>query len=321
MTRILSIDGGGIRGLIPGVVLAEIERTTRKPIAELFDVIAGTSTGGILACGLNAPDGDGRPRFSAAALVDMYVNEGALIFPHHVLERMTDLFDEKFPATGIEEVLHRYVGESRLSEALTGLFVTAYDIERRKPKFFRSRDAKQDPARDHPLWMVARATSAAPTYFEPFRLPGMVAGEYQALVDGGVFANNPALCAYVDSSAGPGQVRPADVVVVSLGTGAQNRPIMYDRAKEWGKLQWAAPILDVVFDGVSSTIDYQLEQILDDENYFRLQAELTIASDDMDDASVANLRKLRLQAEKLIADNEHTLARICARLTAPSATQ
>lgn len=316
MPRILSIDGGGIRGLIPGTVLAAIEKSTRKPIAKLFDVIAGTSTGGILACGLSAPGDDGNPRFPASSLVDMYVQEGARIFPQHLFERVTELWGEKYPVTGIEKVLHKYVGESRLSETMTEILVTAYDIERRKPKFFRSRDARDDPTRDHPLWMVARATSAAPTYFEPYRLPGTAPGDYEALVDGGVFANNPAMCAYVDASAGPGQVRPDDVFVVSLGTGSQNRPILYERVKDWGQLQWAKPILNVVFDGVSATTDYQLDQILGVDHYFRLQTELTIASDDLDRATPENLRNLKLQADKLIADNEQLLARICARLTA-----
>lgn len=318
MTRMLSIDGGGIRGVIPAAVLAAIEQTTGKPIAELFDVIAGTSTGGIIACALTAPGDQGGPRFSAASVVEMYVNEGARIFPHHVFQRITAFVDEKYPVAGLEAVLHQYVGESMLSEAVTELFVTAYDIERRRPRFFRSQDARQDPTRNHPLWMVARATSAAPTYFEPYRLQGATPGEYEALVDGGVFANNPAMCAYVDGSAGPGQVRPDDLFLVSLGTGSQNRPLLYDRVRDYGQLQWAQPILDVVFDGVSATTDYQLQQVLGRSDYFRIQTELTIASDAMDDASPDNLRSLQLQAQKLIDDNADALTQICARLTAPA---
>jgi len=315
MTRMLSIDGGGIRGVIPAAVLASIENTTGKPIAQLFDVIAGTSTGGIIACALTAPGEKDAPRFSAAAIVDMYVKEGARIFPHHMFERVRAFVDEKYPVAGIEAVLHEHVGEALLSETVTELFVTAYDIERRKPKFFRSQDARRDPTRNCALWMVARATSAAPTYFEPYKLEGATPGEYEALVDGGVFANNPAMCAYVDGSAGPGQVRPDDLFLVSLGTGAQNRPLLYDRVKDYGQLQWAQPILDVVFDGVSATTDYQLQQVLGPANYVRIQTDLTIASDTMDDASPANLEKLQLQAQKLIADNADVLAQICSRLT------
>jgi uncharacterized protein len=315
MTSILSIDGGGIRGLIPAMVLAEIEKSTQIPIAKLFDVIAGTSTGGILACGLCVPDAEGKPKFSASTLVDLYLHEGGRIFPYHLFERFTEHFEAKYPADGIEQVLHEYLGETRLSEVLTELFVTAYDIERRKPKFFRSRDARQDSTKDHLLWMIARATSAAPTYFEPFKLPGSDPEDYEALIDGGVFANNPAMCAYVDGSTGPGQVRPEGVLLVSLGTGSQNRPLMYDQVKDWGQFQWAKPILDVTFQGISATTHYQLEQILDHDHYFRLDTELTLASDDLDCTSADNLRKLQLQAARLIADNGGALNEICALLT------
>jgi hypothetical protein len=121
--------------------------------------------------------------------------------------------------------------------------------------------------------MIARATSAAPTYFEPFKLSGADSQDYEALIDGGVFANNPAMCAYVDGSTGPGQARPEGVLLVSLGTGSLNRPLMYDQVKDWGQFQWSKPILDVTFQGVSATTDYQLEQILGYDQYFRLDTE------------------------------------------------
>jgi uncharacterized protein len=316
MTRILSIDGGGIRGVIPAMVLAAIERETGKPIAKLFDVVAGTSTGGILACGLAAPGDDGTPRFSAAQLVDMYVNEGHNIFPHSIFQAATSLVHEKYPASGIEGVLRKYVGDAPLSTTVTEIFVTAYDIEHRKPVFFRTQDAKTDAARDHPLWMVARATSAAPTYFEPYRLE-VAAGGFDALVDGGVFANNPAMCAYVDGAVG--RARADDVLLVSLGTGSQIRRIEYEEAKNWGVVGWARPILDVVFDGVSDTTDYELQQILGAGRYHRLQTDMTIASDSMDDASPANMEKLQEQGQKLLDDTEDELAAICLRLTSVSA--
>ena len=313
MTSILSIDGGGIRGIIPAMVLAAIEKETGRPIADLFDVIAGTSTGGILACGLTVPGEPGQPKFSAAALVDMYLNDGGRIFPHHLLQGLTSLVDEKYSQEGIESVLRQYVGEARLSDSLKRILVTAYDIERRKPFFFRSQDAVPGTANDYLTWMVARSTSAAPTYFEPFKLPGASPGDYHALVDGGVYANNPSMCAYVDGSAG--QAKPDEVYLVSLGTGSLNRPIPYDQAREWGKLQWAQPILNVVFDGVSSTTDYQLRQILSSSAYVRVETDLDIASDNLDDVTPENLRNLQLQAEKLITDRAADIAAICAELT------
>ena len=181
MTRILSIDGGGIRGIIPATVLSEIERRTGRHVAELFDVIAGTSTGGILACGLTLPDSAGHPARTAAELVRMYVDEGPRIFPHEFLGRIRSLVDEKYPQKGIESVLQTYMGDAMLSDTLTEIVVTAYDIERRRPFFFRSARARADARYDFPLRMVARSTSAAPTYFEPFLLPAKPPDGHYAL--------------------------------------------------------------------------------------------------------------------------------------------
>jgi patatin-like phospholipase/acyl hydrolase len=99
-------------------------------------------------------------------------------------------------------VLQQYFGETRLSEALTNVLVTGYEIEERRPFFFKSHNAKQDKADDFLMREAARATSAAPTYFEPARVPAGIAKGYQALVDGGVYANNPAMCSYVRRRAG-----------------------------------------------------------------------------------------------------------------------
>src|ERR1700685_3528229 len=111
--KILSIDGGGIRGIIPAIILSHIEKLLQKPIAKLFDLIAGTSTGGILALGLTKPDAKGEPQYSAADLASLYVSEGARIFSRSFWYRLLALnnfSDKKHPATGIEAVLEEYFG-------------------------------------------------------------------------------------------------------------------------------------------------------------------------------------------------------------------
>jgi len=300
-TRILSIDGGGIRGLIPAIVLAELEKRAGKPVAELFDLVAGTSTGGILACGLTIPGDGGRPRYAANELTALYEQEGPHIFDRSLLKRITSLegiIDERYPTKPLHDILDRYFGKARLREAMTRVLVTAYEIERRTPWFFRSERAQADGAYDFPMAEVALATSAAPTYFEPAKLavPGAPT-DYFALVDGGVFAVNPGMCAWAEARA---LALPEETVILSLGTGSLIRAIPYDDAKDWGLLQWARPILDVVFDGSSDTVDYQLVQLLGEDHHFRLQTTLETASDDMDDASEENLRNLRLEGENLV---------------------
>jgi patatin-like phospholipase/acyl hydrolase len=164
--RILAIDGGGIRGIIPAVILSEIEKRTQKPVSELFDLVVGTSTGGILALFLVKPNNQGRPQYTAKDLVAMYEKEGDQIFSRSIWQKIHSggsLVGEKYPASGIEKVLEKYFDKARLKDSLTEVLITSYDIERRIPFFFKSRNAKANISYDFPLKQVARATSAAPT--------------------------------------------------------------------------------------------------------------------------------------------------------------
>ena len=320
LIKVLSIDGGGIRGIIPAMLLAEIEKRTKKRTSHLFDLIAGTSTGGILALGLTKPDKDGKPEYTAANMVDLYEKEGPRIFSRSVWHRVravSNLIEEKYPATGIEEVLKEYFGSVRLRDAITNVLITSYEIERRIPFFFKSHRAKRSPRiRDFLMRDVARATSAAPTYFEPLKLD-IKKSDYYALIDGGVFANNPAMCGLVEArTLFP---RAKDFLVLSLGTGVLTRRLPYEEAKGWGLARWAQPILSVVFDGVSDTVSYQLEQLLppdseDRKHYYRFQTRLNEGNDDMDDAGPTNLRVLKLLAEAIIRDNDDDLTVLCNQL-------
>jgi uncharacterized protein len=301
--RVLSIDGGGIRGIIPALVLAEIERRSQKRIFELFDLIAGTSTGGILVCALCAPD-----PLPAEQLVGLYEEEGPHIFDRSVWQRIRSaegLLDEKYSATALDRALERFLSDKRLADTKPDLLVPAYNMGEPGPYFFKSRKAREE-GEDFPLSVVARATSAAPTYFEPFRL------DDQALVDGGVFATNPAMCAFAEVM----RFQPtADIVLLSLGTGQRTRQRTFADVKDWGLIEWARPILDVVFDGVSDAVNYQLQHVLDEGHYWRLQVELTDASDDLDNASEKNLRDLRAQAEQLISISSADIDAAIAALT------
>jgi patatin-like phospholipase/acyl hydrolase len=321
--KILSIDGGGIRGVIPAAVLVEIEARTQKPVAELFDLIAGTSTGGLLALGLTKPSAgaSGTAEFTAQQMLELYEREGSSIFERNLWHRfmaLDSVLEEKYPSQGIERVLAEYFGDAMLSESLTELLVTSYDIERRTPFFFRRSRAREREGWDWQMRQAARATSAAPTYFEPVKLQSENSSEYYALVDGGVFANNPAMCAYAEArTLWPDE---EDFLVVSLGTGELTRRIPYDVARGWGLAKWAQPILGVVFDGVSDTVDFQLAQLCRDEQnrvarYLRMQVRLEEGSDDMDNATRGNIHVLRLLAEELVRAKDVELAETCEALT------
>ena len=304
--RVLAIDGGGIRGLIPALVLTELERRAGRRTYEMFDLIAGTSTGGILACAVCAPD-----PLPASDLVQLYTEEGPKIFDRSLFQRIRSadgLLDEKYDDAALDSALERFLEHKRLAETLPDLIVPSYDTALPGPYFFKTTKAKETPETDDfPLSAVARATSAAPTYFE-----ALEAGD-RALVDGGVFATNPAMCALAEVL-NQEDLRPRAVVLLSLGCGQRTEKHSFDEIKDWGLVGWARPILDVVFDGVSDAVNYQLERVLSPDRYLRLQVELTLASDDLDDASEENLARLRSQAEELISARSADLNALLAKL-------
>jgi patatin-like phospholipase/acyl hydrolase len=289
--KALAIDGGGIRGLIPALVLAEIERRTGRAMATMVDLFAGTSTGGIIACGLAKPD-----PMPAAEIAALYETDGPKIFDRSVLKIIRSAngyLDERYDSAGLVEVLHRHLGDARLTDATTPVLLTVYDLEARQALLLRDDDVSMVDA--------AHATSAAPTYFEPVRLGA------RTLVDGGVFAINPAVFAYIETRAEP-------ELLLSLGTGSHTRPLPYQDVKDWGRLEWAEPIIDVVFDGSADAVDAQL-QTLTGDRYIRLQTRLEEASDDLDDTSPENLAALRREAERLIAARDADIERACELLT------
>ncbi len=313
--KILSIDGGGIRGIIPAMLLAQIESRTQQPIAKLFDLVAGTSTGAILALGLAIPKSPCRSLYSAEEFVDMYAREGDRIFSRSLWHRLFacgNLAQEKFSSDGIQQVLLEYFGDSRLSDARTDILVTSYEIERHLPFFFKSTNARTRSDYDFPARDVARAASAAPTYFEPMKLPAGNPSDHYTLIDGGVFANNPAACALVEARTTYPDANA--YLMVSLGTGTLTHTLPYDRARNWGVARWARPLLDVVFDGVSSTVDYQLKQLLPPARYYRFQTTLNSHNNKLDNASPANIQALKSLAADLIEKESGQLDNLCDAL-------
>ena len=215
--RVLAIDGGGIRGLIPALVLAEIERRTGRRIAQLVDLIAGTSTGGILACALSKPD-----PLPASEIAGLYEVEGPKIFDRSLLKTITSAggyIDERYDDKGLVAALTTYLGDTPMADATLPILLTAYDLQARAAVLLRSGDGG-----DLSMVDAAHATSAAPTYFEPVRIGA------RTLVDGGVCAINPAMTAYAEVA---GETL---AVLASLGTGEHTRPLPYKEVKGWGKL-------------------------------------------------------------------------------------
>ncbi len=263
--RILSIDGGGIRGIIPAKVLASLEALLGQSlarrrgeaagapgwegideprIADCFHLIVGTSTGGLLAAGLTTTDANGRPKLPAADAASVYVDHGGAIFHRPLLRNILDHFGllaPKYPLAQLRRVLEldTVLGDGLLKDARTEVLIVTFDTARPGPRFFTrwgAPGAEGTPsAPSETMVQVALATAAAPTYFEPELI------DRAPVIDGGVYAGNPALAAIsmaLRRTVDPVPRTPADLFMVSLGTGAWSEPLNYGSG---GILGWLWP--------------------------------------------------------------------------------
>ncbi len=334
LVRVLSIDGGGIKGILPGKILVHLENKLKElsgnpdaRIADYFDLVAGTSTGGILTCLLLTPSAEdpGTPQFTAEEAVGLYLEKGSDIFHLPFMHKMKSgagLFDEKYPARALETNLSNYLANTRLKDLLKPCIITAYDIQNRKAHFFTQHDALLKEEKDFYVRDVARATSAAPTYFEACRVSSFAGTKY-ALIDGGVYANNPTLCAYAEArklifDEARKKPRAADMAILSLGCGEDKKAYPYSRAKDWGKIGWIKPVIDIMMSGVSETVDYQLKQIFDavekPGQYLRIQPSMGDAGTEMDNAGPGNLKELEKAGEQAAKQYDSQLTEFARHL-------
>lgn len=263
--RILCIDGGGIRGIIPAILLQRLTaETTVAGWLDRVDLFAGTSTGGLIALALAKP-------LDLQVIRDVYEHRGKKIFDDSWLDDVTDLgkiIGADYDNTGLERELKRMFGDDTLGDLAKSVLITSFDLDNEsddpeertwKPKLFHN-FANTDSDADELVWKVGLYTSAAPTYFP----------SVNGYVDGGVFANNPAMCALAQSQDSRVRRRPAldEVSLLSLGTGT---PLTYIKGKslDWGYAQWAKPLINLMMDGVAGIAHFQCRQLLG-EAYHRL---------------------------------------------------
>jgi uncharacterized protein len=307
--KVLAIDGGGIRGIIPAIILAEIQKRITLELFQVFDLIAGTSTGGIIALGIGTQCNGGRP-YSPAELLDLYVKNGPAIFKKNLLTPERQVVLPKYSPDALESVLEQFFHDVEFSTALTPLLISSYDLQGQIPFFFKSHRIAADPSFNWKLTEIARATSAAPTFFSPLHVTR--GDKDYALVDGGVFVNNPSMAAYAEvRSLYP---ETTEVMIVSVGTGDRQDQITYSAAKDWGLLGWSRQIVPVLMDSVSEAVDYEVRSI-PGCTYYRLQVPyLQEASSEMDDVDSANLGNLQSVANDYVSSISDVLANICLAL-------
>jgi len=323
LIRILSLDGGGIRGIIPALILQEIERKlkTKKHLTQCFDMMSGTSTGGIIVLLLNTPDSDRKPKYRASDVVKLYQNLGSTVFNQswwHYLTTLNGWIDEKYSSDNLKKNLKKFYGDCRLQDSLTNIIIPAYDISQDDYVFFKSDKAKHDPSRDFYFKDIGQSTSAAPTYFKPARIQDINQKKMYTLIDGGVALNNPTMSACVHALKLFG--RDCDFLVISIGTGTNN-PVAPGKlsfeGKDFncgGKLEWAPDITKILMNATNEVVDYQMRKIFKDDKgikkYHRFQVSLDAQHTAFDDASPENIRALEKYANDIIKSNQAELTQI-----------
>ena len=340
--RVLSIDGGGIRGLIAARVLGRLEELVsaeagaQRRLADCFHMFAGTSTGGLLALGLTVPDpaDPTRPRLSGSDLVELYLTEGPRIFGDtlHKLLSLGGWIAPKHSEARLERALRERFGEASLRDALRELIVTSYDMSEPGPHFFKRWRARESGDRDVAMVDVGLSTSAAPTYFPSHGLGA------RALVDGGVFAANPSVAAVVEAlkrrDEEPHDLVAGDLMLVSLGTGQHETGHPQSQVRRWGRIGWILPrrqdpaLIAAFLDGQSDAADHWAEILLNHApgraafdpasrgagpRYFRFQTKLEVSTP-LDDASPRALRQLNRAADRLISEQDARLREVARRL-------
>ena len=282
--RILSLDGGGLRGIIPVLVIKEIERRTGKPITESFDMIAGTSTGALIACGLAVSDDGIKPKYTINDIEKIYTERGNDIFPNKnwlksFISGITSLKKPKYSANGLQKVLEELLGEKRISDCVKPIFVTTFDLYNNEALLFKYRQAITEPARNARLLDICRATSAAPTYLPAYKF---VYNEKQRIcVDGGIYMNNPAMGALVEITKfhkdKPYNIESLyldDITILSIGTGHYSSEIAREKVESFGLLDWATNITDVMMQAENQTTTYQAEEFTSQGNFLRINIDI-----------------------------------------------
>ncbi|KFF28061.1 patatin-like phospholipase family protein [Chryseobacterium vrystaatense] len=337
-TTILSLDGGGIRGIITCIILRYIEEQLQyndNPGAKLgdyFDLVAGSSTGGLIASIILCPDEHRKAKYSIQKGLELYAEKGGDIFQVSFWEKLVNpfgLLNEKISQESLEKNLNDFFGHLELKEFIKPCLITSYDIENRRAKLFNSWEATLSTDNFY-VKDICRATSAAPTYFSPVQIKSMY-GQIFSLIDGGMFANNPALCAYAEARKIPfaevlknhqkaNYPGVNDMIIISIGTGIEAKPYSFRKMQKSGKLGWVNPIIDILMSANAETVDYQLCQMFqtlgqrNQKNYYRLNPSLKNASPGMDNVRRSNIENLIQAGLSYIDDNRETLNQIVQKL-------
>ncbi|CAL9026808.1 unnamed protein product [Prunus brigantina] len=331
---VLSIDGGGIRGIIPSILLAFLESKLQEldgpnaRIADYFDIIAGTSTGGLVTTMLTAPNKDNRPLYEAKDIITFYLDHSPKIFPQNsannfltsITSMVRAVIGPKYDGKYLRTVINGLLSDLTLKQTLTTVIIPTFDIKYLQPVIFSTTDAKESALKNAKLSDICISTSAAPTYL-PAHYFEVKDSEGKTrtfdLVDGGVAANNPTMLAlsHIYRETLKHNSEPIDatrLLVLSLGTGAAKFEEKYNAttASKWGLINWvfdngSTPLVDIFGDASSDMVDIHVSTLFQSvhakDNYLRIQDDsLSGEEATVDIATDKNLKRLLEIGEALL---------------------
>lgn len=285
--KILSIDGGGIRGIFAAKYLAMIEEETGIPINKYFDLVTGTSTGGIIALGITA----GIPM---KEIVNLYVTNASSIFDNKIIKKipilkmpiifLKNLYDNK----QLKKILKEEFGDRKIIDAKTLLCIPSLEYNTSRPKVYKTPHSKNFYYdKDIEMWKVALATSAAPLYFPPATDDG-------CKLDGGLWANNPILVGITEALSF--DVNKENIKVLSIGTGEKvykNKPGIFKRG---GLFAWNTNIIDIVMNAQSYSAENISKYLIEPQNITRINFNGS-SNLELDNINQENLRYLEVQGK------------------------
>lgn len=327
--RILSLDGGGIKGIVPATILVYLEQRLQAfskdknlRIADCFDWVAGSSTGGILACFYLLPDPKrpGRPKLSAQEALERYLQQGQGAFQRTYLQQARNRFgiaSEEYSHGMLARQLKRTIGkEVLLSDLVRPCTIPAYHVEEDKPVFFNSRSTSFGNLK---AWQVAKATSSAPGFFSPTPLKN-AKGQRCSFQDGSLWTTDPALCAYWEARKSICQKDTANqnrqTLLLSLGTGKMSRRYLVKelrKQKERGQVAF-----NKMMAKQSCSAQQRLREIFSHYEstgqYYRLDPSLTDATSAMDNVAAENLQALHELGLAFVEKEKERLDEIARQL-------
>lgn len=326
-TIILSIDGGGIRGILPLYILNELRNRLDNmdinlPFYQLCNLIAGTSTGSLIALMLSSYDNKELDDTQIIALLmKLYTNNARDIFPQSKCKLISypkQLFSSKYKQTNLYKLLDKYLNNTTLKDAKTNLLIPVLNLKDSTPYFFKNRPAYYKYYTDLNFYMkdIGIAATAAPTYFPPAIIHPINVEEPFYFVDGGIFANDPSLCAFIESLKIFSKEK--HFILISLGTGQKKLSFDVNNPDSWGILKWMdpcnnIPLLSILLNTQPKLSQYMLNK-LPNISLYRFDIELEEDNFSLDDSSKEYIDFLHKKGKELISNNSDLLDKLVKQI-------